>query len=901
MGATTKLSELLQKAKAIDASVMLQALRYPLRKAYQQGKFAHVRGAQRTRGSFLRGIAAVLGSKPRTDRDQVAEYAFPGRVLAHQWLSSAKGPQRQQVELTCENAMVRISVLAPDVIRVRASPTGRFSPLFSYAIAKDDAAWPPTPFTVEESEDALTIRTARLQCRVEKPHLALTFLDLDGTVINADAAGIGWENTGLSRRSEKVLCWKRMPPGEHVYGLGQKTSALDKRGLAFQMWNSDPQHYAPGDDPIYSNIPFYAGLHAGRGYGIFFDNSGRGQFDFGAHTPGITRFESECGEMRYYFFYGPQLTTVLDRYTELTGRMAMPPLWALGYHQSRWSYSPEARVREIARQFRERRIPCEAIHLDIDYMDGFRCFTWDPERFPAPGKLIDDLHQDGFKVATIIDPGIKVDPDYWVCKSGLDGPESMFCQYPDGKPFVGPVWPGECHFGDFTSPRVRAWWGELYRPMTDLGVDGFWNDMNEPVVFGRAGETFPDAVQHDWEGYGTDHREAHNVYGAQMARATVEGLRKLRPSVRPLVISRSVWAGSQRYNMHWLGDNESNWAALRNAMQLTMNMGMSGIAFTGPDTGGYDGTPDGELLIRWNQLSAFTPFFRNHTAKWTGDQEPWALGEACERISREFIELRYHLLPYHYTAFWQSAQSGIPMMRPLFLAFQQDPHTPDIDDEFMFGDAFLVAPITEPQHAKRRGAAGPSPSRRVYIPEGRWYDFWDGRLTGEPQITRVSAPIERIPLLVRAGSIVPGWPVMQHTGERPVDRLILHVYPGNGESVLYEDDGQTWAFQEGEYRLTRLTCEMGRTPEGHRTLQIARVTEGRYTPEYERIQVNLHGVTSPPQVLLADGQPIDAIALDGIAFDDGAYEGVAFDGKTRTATFETGLFRDLQVRYTNRE
>ena len=857
------ISNTARRIKFLGIKVSLQAFLYPYHKTFHSARFAGVRGPQKARGSTIRGVASLI-AKHRTDTAQ-PHYVFPGRVLAHQWQSSAKGAQRQRVELTCENAIVRIAVLAPDLMRVRISPTGRFPPPFSYALAKTDEKWPPVPFTVEETQEHLTVRTERLHCRIDKAYLSIAFLDPDGTVINADAAGAGWE-----QGNDRVLCWKRMPASEHIYGLGQKTSALDKRGLAFETWNTDPQPYDPGTDPIYSSIPFYQGLVDGRAYGLFVDNSARGRFDFGAQTPGITRFEADCGELRYYFFYGPRLTRVLERYTELTGRMIMPPLWALGYHQNRWSYYPEARVREVASEFRQRRIPCEAIHLDIDYMDGFRCFTWDRERFPDPSRLIEDLHADGFKVVTMIDPGIKVDPEYRVCVEGLE--QDVFCKYPNGEPYSGPVWPGTCHFADFTLPRARAWWGELYRGMVDLGVDGFWNDMNEPAVFGHTGDTFPDIVQHDWEGEGADHRLAHNVYGMQMARATVEGLMNLRPDERPLVISRSLWAGTQRYNMHWLGDNRSDWPSLRNVMQLVLNMGLSGMAFTGPDTGGFSGTPSGELLIRWNQLGAFTPFFRNHTAKGTADQEPWALGETCERISRQFIELRYHLLPYHYTAFWQSSQRGIPMMRPLVLAFQDDPYVATIDDEFLYGDAFLVAPVVKPGHT----------SRRIYIPKGKWYDFWEGTCTGGPQITRVEAPIDRIPLFVRAGSVIPAWTAMQSTAECPVERLILHIYPGEGESWLYEDDGHTWAYQEGEQRVTRFRCSLRQAGRAaHPTgVHIERSVTGAFTPSYDCIQVAIHGLSRETGEVRVDGAPVTA---------------PLYDPKARALTFETGLFHTIEV------
>jgi alpha-glucosidase len=894
MSALSSLSGLWDAAKRLGLRTQISALFYPYRKAYHDGKFVAALDAEHSlrqehpvRGSRLRGIRAALGLLGNRAQGPSYTYSFPGRLLSYRRYAPNGDTSIPYLLLTCENAVIQIAVLAPDLVRVRVSPTGHFAASPGYAIAKQDAEWTETGFSIEETGEALILRTDRLHCHVSRTHSRLSFLDPDGTPVHADASGVGWQE-------DRIYHWTHLPLGEHVYGLGQKTLSLDKRGMATEMWNTDPASYDPGEDPIYSNIPFYLGLNEGRGYGVFYEHTGRSRFDFGSKEPAIARFEAEApgrlkgDELRYYFFYGPQLATVLDRYTELTGRMVMPPLWALGYHQNRWSYFPEARVRQVAATLRERRIPCEAIHLDIDYMDGYRCFTWHPERFPDPARLIADLHDQGFKVVAMLDPGIKVDRDYWVDREGVE--QDMFCKYPDGTLFSGPVWPGNCHFPDYTSPRVRAWWGALYREMVapsdepsgqSLDVDGFWNDMNEPAIFGLGTNTMADTVQHEWEGYGASHREAHNVYGMQMARATVEGLCSLRPEERPLVISRSVWAGSQRYNMHWLGDNRSDWPSLRNTIPLALNMGISGIAFTGPDTGGFTGTADGELLARWNQLSVFTPFFRNHTAVGTGDQEPYALGEECERISRQYIELRYRLLPYLYTAFWQSTQNGMPMMRPLFLAHQDEPYTASIEDQFLFGDAFLVAPILD---------AGRT-SRPVYVPQGRWYDFWEDTLTAGPQITRLDAPLDRMPLLVRAGSVIPAWPLMQHTGERPVDLLTLHVYPGDGESALYEDDGHTWAFQEGGYRLTRFRCETQWASDATHPLSIrvTRTIEGRFTPPYKRTRLVLHGLRSAPREILVNHTPVV-----GGKFAPQAHL-IAPDPSHPPFAFEIGAFDAIEV------
>ncbi|RLC62615.1 MAG: glycosyl hydrolase, partial [Chloroflexi bacterium] len=569
-----------------------------------------------------------------------SDYLRPGPVTGH-------AHHGQSVTVACINGRYVLTVLAPDLIRVRFQTPGRQinPPLTSYAVARPDDEWPPCDLQTRETETGVEIRTSRVICRIATASGRLAFLDLGGNVINEDEAGAGFHSAG------PVVCHKRIQPDEHFYGLGERAFGLDLRGRKYQTWHTDPQTYQPGQDPIHMCMPVLLGLHnqGHQGYAIFFDNTFRGHFDLGAADPHVASFGAEGGELCYYFIYGPALTTVVERYTSLTGRTPLPPLWMLGYHQCRWSYCPEARVRKLAADFRTvHRVPCDGIHLDIHYMDGYRCFTWDAERFPDPAGLIADLHEQGFKVIVIVDPGIKADPNYWVCQSGLE--QDVFCKLPDGKtPFKGPVWPGDCYFPDFTAPRVRAWWGDLHQTLTDVGVDGVWNDMNEPAVFGQLGTTFPDFTRHDLEGRQGDHIAAHNVYGMCMARATVEGLKRLRPTERPVCITRSGWAGVQRYAMSWTGDNESDWNHLGLTMPMLMNLGLCGLAHTGPDVGGFAGFATGELFTRWLQMGVFLPFLRAHTFAHSPDQEPWSWGEPYLGINRSFIELRYRLLPYLYT------------------------------------------------------------------------------------------------------------------------------------------------------------------------------------------------------------------------------------------------------------
>jgi len=817
----------------------LQAGLYPFRRAYYEAKFS----TGDRRGSVLRGLAGLLNAfrapaaeepvlSPAKGRLDAHDFVLLGDVLSH----TCEG---KDVVIRCENAALQVTILAEDLVRVRLSPSGIFLPLASYAVAKADSDWEQTPYTLAETTEVIEIHTKRMTCRIAKRPCRLSFWDSNGRHIHADAAGLAW-------RGRMVARFARLEPDEHVYGLGEKAFPLDRRGRSYLMWNTDPHNYGPGDEPLYLNIPFYIALREGQAYGLCYDNSYRLRFDLGETCPDEAVYLADDGELRYYFFYGPALSTILERYTELTGRMTLPPLWALGYQQSRWSYYPESRMREIARLFREHHIPCDVLYLDIHYMDGYRCFTWDRQRFPNPSALLADLHEQGFKVVVVIDCGIKADPRYHVCTDGLA--KGMFCTYPDGTVASGPVWPGECYFPDFTNPRVRQWWGSLHAPLVETGVDGIWNDMNEPTVSGPKGDTLAGCVRHDWEGQSSDHRQAHNVYGLQMVRATAEGLRRLRPTERPFVLTRSGWAGVQRHAICWTGDNQSTWEHLGLTMPMVMGLGLSGLAFTGADVGGFDGGADAELLVHWTQLGVFLPFFRNHSAVWSRNQEPWAYGEPYLSMNREAIELRYRLLPYLYTATWQCTQSGHPIVRPLVWAYSDDAHTYSLDDEFLCGDALLVAPVCEAR----------ATSRQVYLPAGEWFDFWTEEQYAGPTTLEVAAPLERIPLFVRAGTVLPTWPVQQHTDPQAVEKLILDVYPGDGNTWLYEDDGHSLAYASGEYRVTSFECRFER----ENALTIARRIQGAYRPSYERWEWNIHGLTHRPKRVLADGQLMQELSWD---------------------------------------
>ena len=824
------LSQIVRGLRILGSGPSLQAALYPLRKAYHEARFS----GGNTQGSLWRGLSGMWAAlRPPVEPSlDPGRFTFAGDVLSYQH-------QRQTLTLLCENASLQISVLAADVVRVRLSRSRFFPTPESYAIAKADAEWPPARHSVEETGGAIELRTEGMTCHIDRHPLRVSFWDRHGNCIHTDHQGLAWQGN-------RIVRYARLEPDEHIYGLGEKALPLDRRGRSLSIWNTDPQHYEPGADPIYVNVPFYLALCHGVAYGLYYDNSYRAQFDLGLTRPDTAIYTADDGEMRYYFFYGPEPDHVMERYTELTGRLPLPPMWALGYHQSRWSYCPAQRVREVARLFREHQIPCDVLHLDIHYMDGYRCFTWDAHRFPDPASLIEELHQQGFKVVLLIDCGIKADSKYHVCAAGLA--EEMFCSYPDGTVAAGPVWPGESYFPDFTSPRVRHWWGQLHEPLVEAGVDGIWDDMNEPSVFGPRSDTLADCTRHDCEGRGTDHREAHNVYGFQMARATHEGLQRLRPTERPFVLTRSGWAGVQRYAASWTGDNASSWEHLRLSMPMVIGLGLSGLAFAGADVGGFSGDADAELLTRWTQLGVFLPLFRNHTAMLTRDQEPWAHGEPYVSANRAAIQLRYQLLPYLYTATWQCSQSGRPITAPLLWADPADERAHGCDDQFLCGDSLLVAPVCEP------GAT----SRQLYLPRGSWFDFWTDELHLGPTTLHTAASLDRIPLFVRAGTVLPLWPVRQHTAQ-PVDSLILHVYPGHEQSWLYEDDGHSLNYQRGWYRATRFECTQTKD-----ALTIVSTARGDYQPESGVWQWHIHAASRSPKQVVADGQNVPHCSFDEV-------------------------------------
>lgn len=768
---------------------------------------------------------------------------YPGRLLSVDY-------QQNVFTIITENQChIKISVLTDQIVRVRYGTDGNFEKDFSYALS---SRFVPNAeiATYIDNPNHVEIKTSAMIVNINKSDSKIIFSDLEGKIICRDEKGFHWEENTI-HGGNIVKMGKVVQEGEHFYGMGDKTMHLNLRGRRVTNWAMDTYGFKKNEDPIYKCIPFYTAVHNDRAYGIFFDNTFKAHFDFGSERRSVTSFWAEGGEMNYYFIFGPELIDVTRRYSSLTGKPELPPMWALGYQQCKWSYYPESKVKEITNKMRALTIPCDAIYLDIDYMDGFRCFTWDKEKFPEPKRMISELKEQGFKTVVIIDPGIKIDEEYPVFKEAIEN--NYFCRRADGPYMKGKVWPGECYFPDFTNPKVRKWWTGLFQELIeDIGVRGVWNDMNEPALFEIEGKTFPDDVRHDFDDNPCSHRKAHNVYGMQMARATYKGVKKYNNGLRPLIITRSAYAGTQRYASAWTGDNIASWEHLWVANMQCQRMSISGYSFVGSDIGGFIDHPTPELYIRWIQLGIFHPFCRTHSSGDHGDQEPWSFGEEALNIVRKYIELRYKLLPYIYTTFYQHVVENTPILRPISIYDQHDHDTLYRVDEFLHGDHLLICPVLEPNVK----------SRYVYLPKGNWYSFWDNTLyTGKKEI-QANADLDTIPVFVREGAVIPFHPVMQYVGEKEIDQLTLHVYYGGDgvASYLYEDSGDGYDYEKGIYNRKKF-----KTFSSDQSFKMTLKTNGHFEPTYSTYKIIVHGLPFIPTTIVVNDKEI---TKDGHYFEN---------------------------------
>lgn len=731
----------------------------------------------------------------------------------------------QSVSFKTANAYGAIAVYSPSVIRIRLDkkPLGKD---FSYAVV---ASPQKTKTTIKQSADSITLITDSLKAIVYKKPFRVAFYTLDGQLINQDESGLS-----TSWVESNVTCYKTMMPDERFIGLGEKTGPLDRKGNGYTNWNSDTYGYLPDQDPIYSTIPFYIGLHHQLSYGIFLDNSYQSDFNFGASNNRFSSFGARGGEMNYYFIYHRSVANIISSYTWLTGRMKMPPLWSLGYQQNRYSYYPESTVMRIAQTLREDKIPSDGITLDIHYMDRYQLFTWNKQRFPDPAGMASKLNAMGFKLTVIVDPGIKVEKGAVAYESGLK--QDVYVKYTDGQLYTAQVWPGWCNFTDFTNAKGREWWRNQVNFFAQSGVSGIWNDMNE---FSTWGQKIPDNILFDFDGHPTTNLQAHNVYGLEMARSSYEGARE-HMAERPFILSRSGYAGLQRYAAIWTGDNRAEDSHMLLGVRLLNSLGLSGVPFTGMDIGGFTGNPTTPLYIRWMELGAFIPYYRNHTALNTKASEPWNYGEDALDICRNYVSFRYKLLPYIYSTFYESTQDGLPVVRSLAINYSFDPkvYASEFENQYLFGKSFMITPF---ESTKDYG--------KVYFPAGNWYDLYTDEKHGGNREEVLPLTISKLPVFVKESSIIPMQNLIQSTAETPADTLTLHVYNGTvrNEFTYYEDDGKSYKYEQNDFNKRTIVFD----PASRQI--IIGDAQGNYKSNFHHAHLVLHGFDNISQ-LSVNGQ-----------------------------------------------
>ena len=750
----------------------------------------------------------------------------------------ANGAEAGNAEVT-----VRATALTDGIVRVRIAHGAAFPEDASWAVPREVRT---KSVPIHATPDGFT--TGALAVHINPTMLAVSMTDLHGKPIVADAPdGLRFDGRGFTLR-------KALPIDQHIFALGDKTGPLDRRGSTFVDWNTDAFGFAPSSDPIYKSIPFYIGSDSdGRAYGLFLDNSWRSTFDFGHKDASAIEMSAPDGPIDYYVIAGPTVPDVVRRYTDLTGKAPLTPLWALGYQQSRWGYSSDPEVRAIAQHLRSDRIPADVVWMDIDYQDRYRPFTVDKTKFPDLAKLNRDLNADGIRLVAITDLHIAYAPNqnYAPLEAGLAG--NHFVRKADGSLYVAPVWPGPAVFPDFTRAASRDWWGSLYKDFIADGFAGFWNDMNEPAVFETPSKTMPLDNLHrvdsdDFAPRDATHAEIHNVFGMQNTRGTFEGMLRLRPGVRPFVMTRASYAGGQRYAATWTGDNSSTWDHLPLCVEQLQNLGLSGFSYSGCDVGGFVGGAGPELLTRWYEFAAFTPVFRNHAANDAPHAEPWVDGPDHLAIRRRFVEERYRLMPYLYALAELNSRTGDPIMRPVFYDYP-DAMKSDCDKAmtFLLGRSLMVAGPPKPE--------SPQPFS-VCLPAGGWYDYWTGLPVSQAKL-KLMPKLDELPVYVRAGTILPRQPLVQSTMEVPNGPLSLYVYPGEDcRGELYFDDGVRIG---GPSLRQSVSCTV--TPTGVQLHFAAR--QGKWRPWWKTIAVTVHGAKSVMKTIADHPRAGDVVIATG--------------------------------------
>lgn len=737
----------------------------------------------------------------------VAAQTSVGKIVSYKKIASG-------IEGKTANAIFDIHAYNENIIRVRISKNKSLSN-FSYALA--DTTIPLfSNVSIEDKGNTIILSTNAIVAEISKqPFFKITFKDKQGNILNEDEEATNYSD-------DKITTYKQLQEGERFIGMGEALGNLDRRGSAVTLNNTDNYKYADPRVPMYSSIPFYMGLHHDLLYGLFFNNSYKAFFNFGLSTA-FTSVSFDGGDMDYFFMFDTSVAKIIEHYTSLTGRTQLPPMWSLGYQQSRCTYYPQDKVMWIAETFRRKQIPLDGIVLDADYQLGYEPFRTNTDRFPDMPKLASGLQKMNIELTASVYPGVHIDSSYDSYTDGLL--KNIFIQTADGKPFETEIAPLKVHLPDYTNPKARQWWIDKMQWMQVNGINGYWNDMNEPAV---GGSYLPNNLVFDFDGRKATSAEAKNVYGFQMARSSYEAGLKYRNGQRPFVLTRSGFAGVQRYSAMWSGDNMATDEGLLNSILLNNQFGISGVPFVGYDIGGYIGDGNKNLYTRFIEAGIFSPYCRNHREFFGAANEPWAYGEEAEAISKTYIGFRYRLMPYLYSEFFEASQNGMPVQRSLAIDYPFDDKVYDnrYQYEFLFGSSMFVAPLTSKETSKE-----------IYLPKGDWYNIYtDKKMNGTNEFTQ-EVPSFELPMYVKASAIIPMQSLLQSTKEKPFDTLFLHIYNGTEKNTFtyYEDDGNTFEYKNGKF------CKRNIQFDPLKNQILLDSQEGTYVSQFRFVKIILHG------------------------------------------------------------
>jgi alpha-glucosidase len=754
-------------------------------------------------------------------------------------------------------AFFQVRIYNDNVIRIRVSQHEIMDD-FSYVMISGPSE--ETIFDVMEIGNSFIIETGVIDLEIVKePEFRAIFRNKSGKVINEDVPGDGFGTSFIGNRS---TLYKKLFPDERFVGLGEVLGNLDHRGSAYTLNNTDTYKYGDQRMPMYVSIPFYIGIHDSLVYGLFYNNTYKTFFNFGISTP-FTSITADGGDVDYYFIYDENIERILYHYTSLTGRMPLPPRWSLGYHQSRCSYFPQNNVKILAETFRAKNIPIDCIVLDADYLQDYEPFRINTKRFPDMPGLTSYLASLDIEVTASVNPGIKVDSTYFAHFDGLK--KDVFVKYSDGSLYTADIAPSTNNFVDFTNPRAREWWKDNMKFLPDNGIHGYWNDMNEPAV---GGSYLPDNLLFDFDGHKANALQAKNLYGMLMARSSYESALKFGGNRRPFVLTRSGFAGVQRYATVWTGDNTSKDEYLLGGTLLNTQLGLSGLSFVGDDIGGYIGVTSKDLFTRWIEVGAFEPFMRNHKEAFAPANEPWSCGEEAEAIAKEYIGFRYRLMPYLYSTFHKASETGMPVVRSLCIGNPFDELVYDYlyQYQFMCGGAILVVPVTSGEKSKK-----------FYLPEGKWYDLYSDKAYDGNQELAKECRIYEIPLFVKASSIIPMQSLVQSTKQQPSDTLFVHIYNGDEANVFeyYEDDGSTMDYRDGKYCKRLITFDPDKEE-----ITFSR-NEGSFRSGFIYLKCIFHGFGEMKEMQVIGEHQIPVVIgdyqlLDGLRFLEDIYDPVYF-------------------------